>query len=133
MMSQMSPDIHGVGINLKTTQTIFLECRQYADHAIIINIRQSVSDIMHNMLGVSVWWKVPIQPDISYGSTDGEIRCMYEAVKKNKVIRRYTEALELHTGSHTVHWEDNTSRIYAVEAKIVTPRVKHIDIPVCFL
>ena len=43
------------------------------------------------------------------------------------------EALVLHTGTPIVHWEDNTSCIYFVEAKRVTPRVKHIDIPVCFL
>ena len=43
------------------------------------------------------------------------------------------EALALSTGAPTVHWEDNTSCISVVEAKIVTPRVKHIDIPVCFL
>ena len=43
------------------------------------------------------------------------------------------EALALHTGANTVHWEDNTSCIYVVEAKIVTPRVKQIDIPVYFL
>ena len=43
------------------------------------------------------------------------------------------EALALHTGETTVHWEDNTSCISVVEAKRVTPRVKHIDIPVCFL
>ena len=43
------------------------------------------------------------------------------------------EALALHTVAHTVHWEDNTSFISVVEAKIVTPRDKHIDIPVCFL
>ena len=43
------------------------------------------------------------------------------------------EALALHTGAPTVHWEDNTSCIYVVESKIVTPRVKHLDIPVCFL
>ena len=43
------------------------------------------------------------------------------------------EALELHTGAHTVHWEDNTSCISIVKAKIVTPRVKNIDITVCFL
>ena len=42
------------------------------------------------------------------------------------------EALELYTGAPTVHWEDNTSCI-SVEAKRVTPRVKHTDIPVCFL
>ena len=43
------------------------------------------------------------------------------------------EALSFHTVAPTVKWEDNTSCISVVEAKIVTPRVKHIDIPVCFL
>ena len=55
---------------------------------------------------------------------------MKKAVKKTKVVRRYMEALALHTGAHTVHWEDNTSCISVIEDKIVTPRVKHIDIPV---
>ena len=32
------------------------------------------------------------------------------------------EALALYTGAPTVHWEDNTSCIYVVEAKRVTPR-----------
>ena len=36
------------------------------------------------------------------------------------------ESLAIHTGEPTVHWEENTRCIYAVEAKIVTPRVKHI-------
>ena len=43
------------------------------------------------------------------------------------------EASALHTGAPTVHWEDNTSCIAVVEAKKVSPRVKHIDIPVYFL
>ena len=43
------------------------------------------------------------------------------------------EALAIHTGAPTVYWENNTSYISVVEAKRVTPRVKHIDIPVCFL
>ena len=43
------------------------------------------------------------------------------------------EALALYTGAPTLHWEDNTSCISVVEAKRVTPRVKHIDIPVCLL
>ena len=74
-----------------------------------------------------------IQPAIEYDSTDGEIRCMYKSVRKTKVIRRYMEVLEFYTGAPTVHWDDNTSCISVVEAKIVTPRVKHVDIPVCFL
>ena len=43
------------------------------------------------------------------------------------------EDLALQTVAPTVHWEDNTIFIYVVEAKIFTPRVKHIDIPVFFL
>ena len=48
---------------------------------------------------------------------------MYKAVNKNKVVRRYMEALALHTGSPTLHWEVKKSCIYVVEAKIVTPIV----------
>ena len=40
------------------------------------------------------------------------------------------EYLELQPGAPKVHWEDNTSCIYIVEAKRVNPRVKHIEIPV---
>ena len=85
--------------------------------------------IIHTLLGVAVCWKVYIQLAIASDSTDGETRCMYKAVKKTKVIRRYMEALALHTGAPTVHWEDNTSCISVVKAKIVT----HMYIPIYFL
>ena len=58
---------------------------------------------------------------------------MYNYVKKTKAIQRSVEALSLHTGAPTVHWEYNTIFISVVEAKVVTPRVKHIDIHVCFI
>ena len=48
-------------------------------------------------------------------------------------IRRYMESLVLHTGAIKIHLKDNTICIYVVEAKIVTPKVKHVDITVCFL
>ena len=51
----------------------FLEFHQYVDHAIIINIRQSVSGIIHTILGVAVYWKVQIQLAIASDSTDGKI------------------------------------------------------------
>ena len=43
------------------------------------------------------------------------------------------EALAIHTGYPTFHWDYNTSFICVVESKIVTPRVKQIDIILCFL
>ena len=58
---------------------------------------------------------------------------MHRAVKKNKVIQRYMEALALHTGSQIVHWKDNTSFISVVESKRVNPKVKHIYIPIFFI
>ena len=41
--------------------------------------------------------------------------------------------LSIHTGALTVHLEDNTDYISVVDSKRVTPRVKHIGFPVCFL
>ena len=43
------------------------------------------------------------------------------------------EALALQNGAPIVHWEENTSFVSIVEAKTLTPIVKHIDIPVCFM
>ena len=48
-------------------------------------------------------------------------------------IFSHMEALALHTGAPTLHWEDSTSFISVVEAKRVTPRAKHIGIPVYFI
>ena len=53
-----------------------LECHQYADHAKIINIRRSISGIIHTLIVVDVCWKVQIQASISFDYTAIEIRCM---------------------------------------------------------
>ena len=58
---------------------------------------------------------------------------MYKSSNNTKAIQCYMEALALHTVAPTVHWEDNTSCIYVVESKIVTPRVKHVYIRVFFI
>ena len=49
----------------------FLEFREDADHAIILNIIRSVSVIIHTLLGISVCWKLHIQPYIVSYSTYG--------------------------------------------------------------
>ena len=92
-------------------------------HAIVINRGYSVSGIIFTVLDVSVFHKVRIQTGFAYGSTDGEIICMHKAVKEVKAIWRYMEALSLHAGATTLHWEDNTSCIYVIKAKIVNHRV----------
>ena len=81
-----------------------IEFHQYADHSIILNIRPSVLGIIHTVLGVSSWYKVHIKPSATSYYTDWEISYMYKAVKKNKTIWRYMEALEFQTGAPTVHW-----------------------------
>ena len=51
----------------------FLECHQYVEHPRILNRRRSVSDTIHNLLGVYVYWKVKIKPYIACDSNDVEI------------------------------------------------------------
>ena len=51
-------------------------CHQDADHAQFPNILQSVSGIIHTLLGVDVWWNFQIYPAVSSDSTDGEICCL---------------------------------------------------------
>ena len=58
---------------------------------------------------------------------------MYNAVRKNKGTQRYMGALGIHTGTPIVHWKENTSCIYVVEAEIFITRVKQIVITVYFL
>ena len=88
---------------------------------------------IYSLLGVEVFWKVQIQPDVAYESTYVKIRYMYIDVKKNNSIQSYMEALSLHNVSPILHWEDNTRFISMVGYKTVTSRVKNIDIPVCFI
>ena len=58
---------------------------------------------------------------------------MYKAVKKNKAIQSFMEALALYNGAPTLHLEDDTSCIYGVEAKRVQAIFEHIYIKVYFL
>ena len=65
--------------------------------------------------------------------TDGYFRHIHKDLNKNNNIWRYTETLALKTSALSVHWEYNTSCLSVDDFKTVTPRVKHIDINVCFL
>ena len=60
----------GNQVEYHTTQNC-LEFCQDSDHAIIINIRRSVSVIINILRGAAVFWKVQIQPDMASDSTDG--------------------------------------------------------------
>ena len=72
----------GTQVEYYTTQNC-LERNKGTDHAIIINIRRSVLGIIHTLLGVKLFWKIQIQPDVSSNSTDVKIRYMYKAVNNN--------------------------------------------------
>ena len=87
----------GNQVEKKTTQNC-LECHQDVDHTRIINRKRPVLGIVHNLLGIVVYWRVPIQPAVYSDSSDEEIICMYKHVNKAKEIINYMEELELHTG-----------------------------------
>ena len=60
----------GNSVEYYTTQN-FIECHEYEDNDRTINRRRSVSGIFHTLLGIEVFWKAHIQPDVASDSTDG--------------------------------------------------------------
>ena len=61
-----------------------MELHQDADHDKIMNRIWSVSGIMNNIIGVSIYGKLYMHHNVASEYTDGEIRHMYKAVNKTK-------------------------------------------------
>ena len=80
-----------------------LERHQNAENIVPFNRRRSFLEIIHTLLGVSLFWRVQIQLAVASEYTEGLIKYMYNCVKKTIGIIRYMEFLKLHTTSPTVN------------------------------
>ena len=95
----------------------YLECHKYADHAVIINRRRSVSGIIHALFGVAEWWKLQIQLYVASDYTGKTIRYMRKNLKKIKAIWQYMKSLSLHSEAQILHWEYKKSCIMLLNLK----------------
>lgn len=95
-------------------------------------LRSSFAGIMHTILGTIIDWKVK-KLILPINSTDAEVRILCLSLLRTKIIRTLLLNMGLPVGKPTPHYEDNSAAIQLVQAHRVTPRLRHIDIPLCYL
>ena len=66
-------------------------------------------------------------------STDAEARACFEGVKRTIKFRKFLEHLGQVQSSPTPTYIDNEPVINLIKANRITSRLRHIDIPLCFM
>ena len=85
---------------------------------------------MHVFMGTACAWKmhrffVPIN------SSDVEMKTLFKSVVRLKTCRLLLTSLEFVATSPTKVYEDNEAVVTSVNSHRITPRLRHIDIPLC--
>ena len=90
------------------------------------------SDII--LLGsVAVSWKVHKDTCIATSTTDAETRAVFKALHRIVTFRQLFLQLGFPISDPTPMFEDNKGTHDLIEARRKTPRVKHMDTPLCYL
>ena len=95
--------------------------------------RKSVSSCLILFNGVVVSWKATRQMCIATSTTDAEIRSLFTGLRKVITFRNFLRHLGRPELKPTIIFEDNKGTSDIVRAGRLTPRVKHIDIPLCYI
>ena len=95
-------------------------------------LRSSFGGIIHTLLGTAINWKVK-KLLLPVNSTDAEVRILYFSLLMTKQIRNLLIAMGFPVGKAAPHYEDNVAASNLVHAHRLTPRLKHIDLPLCLL
>ena len=84
------------------------------------------------MLGTSIAWKV-FKLSVPLHSTDAEVRVCLLEVRRTKQHRLFLECLGIPCPDPTPLHEDNSAVISLVKVNKITNRMRHIDIPLCYM
>ena len=82
---------------------------------------------------VAVSWKVHKDSCIATSTTDAETRAAFKALRRIVTFRQFLLHLGFPISDPTPMFEDNKGTHDLIEAGRKTPRVKHMDIPLCYL
>ena len=104
-----------------------------SNYATDLSDRKSVSSNIIMFGAVVVSWKVTKDMSIASSMTDAEARAAFKGVKHLVTIRHYFAHLGFPTSPPTPVHEDNKGTCDLIEAGRQTPRIKHVDIPLCYL
>ena len=95
--------------------------------------RRSVSSDIILLGSVAVSWKVHKDMCIASSTTDAETRAAFKAIRRIITARNFFCHLGVPIKDPTPLFEDNKGTLDLIEAGRLTPRLKHIDIPLCYL
>ena len=104
-----------------------------ANYATDLSDRKSVSSCIILYNGVIVSWRATKQLCVATSTTDAEIRSLFTGLRKVITFRNFLRHLGRPEIKPTVIFEDNKGTSDIVRAGRLTPRVKHIDVPLCYI
>jgi len=104
-----------------------------ANYGTDLTDRKSISSCITLYNGSIVSWKATKQLAIATSTTDAETRSLFTGLKKVLTFRNFLTHLGFPEQEPTTIFEDNQGTSDIVHAGRLTPRVKHIDIPLCYI
>ena len=104
-----------------------------SNYATDLSDRKSVSSDIILLGAVVISWKVTKDMSIASSTTDAEARAAFKGVKRLITIRHYFAHLGFPISTPTPVYEDNKGTYDLIQAGRQTPRIKHVDIPLCYL
>ena len=87
---------------------------------------------MHTFMGTVCAWKI-YRFHIPINSSDAEMKILCKSVVWLKTIRLFLTSIGFPATRPTKVYEDNEAVASTVTSHRITPRLRHIDIPLCYL
>lgn len=109
-----------------------LEAFQDAGHGSEKLLRSSYGMDMHTFMGTVCAWKI-YRFMVPINSSDAEMRVLFKSVVRVKTFRLFLISLGCPPTSPTRVYEDNEAVVTSVNSHRITPRLRHIDIPLCYM
>ena len=95
--------------------------------------RKSYYCIIFVLLNVAIQCKVKKSQSIAGHTTDAEMKGTYAGVRRLLPLRRLLESMGFPCQQPTPLYVDNAAVSAIIDAKRMTPRCRHLDIPIAYL
>ena len=104
-----------------------------AEYARCISTRHTYICSVITLLGVAIHHKVKKCNTIFTNTTDAEVKAAYDGTKRLKPIVSILEQMGFRLSKPTPIHIDNAATVAIIAAERMTPRCRHLDIPIAFL
>ena len=95
--------------------------------------RRSVTSGYTEYNQVAVAWLSKKQVQVSECTNSAEIRALFTMAKRTEIFRRWMTSMGRPIKDPTPIYEDNKATIAQVMKDRLTPNIKHVDVPICYL